>query len=332
MASLEHQDPEPIGAGLDLAGFAERIDHMWDEWKVFLAAAASLAALQPLTLAEIWRYPELAALADVLDTREATLVDIDHACTADAAVLPEWITAVAHAAGLDLAAISTQAGAALEAWSHGDIEAVRVILAPPPSRNPELDPSRLDSSDMDLLINALGATSGWIAHTAYRILLNARDPAAGQHILELIPGLPIGRRYKAAILALANGPSPPEAAASMLDSSDPATRAGAAATARTYANTVNGTQWTALLERAQADSDMTVRSAAGMDRGAAVTATTGPASTAEPATKPRFAGVPPAASRPTPPSTQASWRPHFDRPVDVPVPRDLAHQGPADLR
>ncbi len=141
------------------------------------------------------RYPELAALADVLDTREATLVDIDHACTADAAVLPEWITAVAHAAGLDLAAISTQADAALEAWSGDDMETVRVILAQPPSPSPELEPSRLDSGDMDSLINALGATSGWIAHTAYKILLNARDPAAVQRILELSPGLPVGRRY-----------------------------------------------------------------------------------------------------------------------------------------
>jgi hypothetical protein len=214
----------------------------------------------------------LPSLDDVLDTRQATLVGIDHAFTTDAALLPGWITAVAHAAGLDVTTIATEASAAMQAWSAGDRDVVAVIFAPPPSPSPELEPSRLDSGNIDLLINALGATSDWIAHTAYRVLLNARDASVGARILELIPSFPIGRRYKAAILAVTNNPNPPQAAAGMLDSDDPATRAGVAAAARMYASEGNATPWKALLDLAQADSDMTVRSAAGLPRAAAKTA------------------------------------------------------------
>lgn len=273
MTALGHPDPEPLRVRLKVPEVFERFDHMWDGWKVFLDAAASLAAHQPLTTAENWRYPSLATLDDVLDTGQATLDGINHAFTTDKALLPEWITAVAHAAGLDLTAIATEASAAMQAWSGGDKEMIEVIFAPPPSLRPELEPSRLDGSDIVVLINALGATSDWIAHTAYRILLNSRDPGVGQRILELIPGLPVSRRYKAAILAVTNDPNPPVAAARILDSDDPATRAGGAAAARMCASAGDAIPWTSVLDRAQADSDMTIRSAAGLDRAAAQTAT-----------------------------------------------------------
>jgi hypothetical protein len=153
-----------------------------DGWKEFLAAAASLAAHQTLTAADRWTYPALAALDDVLDTRHATLVGIDHAFTTEAAVLPAWITAVAHAADLDLPSLASQASAAMQAWDDGDEDVVEVIFARPPTPAPELDPSRPDTADVEFLTGALGATSDWIADTAYRILLNARNPEAGESV------------------------------------------------------------------------------------------------------------------------------------------------------
>jgi NACHT domain len=273
LTAAGHQDPEPPGSSLDMGALAERFEHLWDGWKEFLAAAASLATHLPLTPADGWRYPALAALDDLLDTRHATLVGIDYAFTSDAAMLPAWITAVAHAAGLDLPTLATQASAALQAWDDGDKDVVEVIFAPPPSAAPEPEPSRLDAADIEFLTGALAATSDWIADIAYRLLLNARNPEVAEGATALSPGLTPDRRRTTAVLSVTNHSLPPEAAARLLDSDKPAIRAGAATAARMYVHAGSPqSTWETVLNRARADDDMTVQFCAGVDVAVATTA------------------------------------------------------------
>jgi hypothetical protein len=189
-------------------------------------------------------------------------------------MLPAWITAVAHAAGLDLPSLAAQASAAMQAWADGDKDVVEAFFAPPPSPTAEPEPSRLDAADIEFLIGALAATSDWIADTAYRILLNACDPTVSERVAALAPGLAHGRRCKATIITIANHSRPPEAAARLLDNDDPTVRAGAATAARLYVSAVSPEpSWDTVLARARADSDMTVQFRAGVDVTKATTAT-----------------------------------------------------------
>jgi len=89
------------------------------------------------------------------------------------------------------------------------------------------------------------------------------DPVAGQRAANQVPHIPANRREKAAIVAVANDPSPPDAAARFLDGAEPLTRVGTAAAARILAESGDARAWTALLARAAADDDLTVRLAAG---------------------------------------------------------------------
>lgn len=271
MSALGYADPEPLRMGADMTDFAERMAHVWDEWKTFLAVVASLAPPRALTLGEHWRYPHLAALDDVLGVESATLDGIDCAMTIDQALLPGWIRAAAHAAGLDMAAMSAQASAALAAWSAGDQDVIDVMFAPPHSPLPACDASRLDDDDLDALFAALGAASDWLSDTACTVLMTAANPAVGQDAAALIPHIPPNRRQNAAIAAIANNPCPPLAAGHLLDSADPLARVGAAFAAQTLAgDAADG--WTSILARARADDDLTVRLAAGADESTTATA------------------------------------------------------------
>jgi hypothetical protein len=272
LTTLGYPDPEPVQFP-DMSAFVEQMTHLWDGWEVFLTAAASLTPPGPASLAECWRYPHLAALANVLDVPEATLDGIGHALTTDQAMLPGWIKATAHAAGLDLAAISAQASAALKAWSTGNQDAIDLMFAPPPSPPPACDPARLDTDDIAALIKALGAASQWLADTACIILETAHDPAIGERAEALIPQIPADRRQHATHVAIANNPSPPAAARRLLNSADPLVRVGAAAAAAALADDSNASTWTSMLAQAQAANDLTVQLAAKADDTGPITAT-----------------------------------------------------------
>jgi Trypsin-like peptidase domain/NACHT domain len=272
MIPLGYPDPEPPRVSLGLTGFAKGATDLWAGWEAFFAAAASLAPPRPLTAAECWRYPDIATLAGVLGAQEATLAGAGHAFTTDRLLLPGCIRAAAHAAALDLSAISAQAAIVLETWPEGNRDVINLMFAPPPAPLPACDASRLDQQDKDILIEALGATSDWLADIAYALLLPAHDPIMGQraadHIRQILPE----RRADAAIIAIANHPCPPGAAARLLDGNDPPTRVGAASAANMLAASGDAQAWTPVITRAKSADDLTVRLAAGADQATAGTA------------------------------------------------------------
>ena len=243
-----YPDPEPPRLSVKTTD-GESLD-LWDDWQSFFTAAASLGAPRALTAAEQWRYPDLASLCDVLGTQTATLTGIADAFTTDQILLPGCMKAAADAAGLEVRAISAEAIVVMEEWPAGNRDIINVMFAPPPSLPPAFDSTRLDSQDKDTLVEALGATSDWLAGIAYALLLSAHDPVAGQRAADQVPHIAANRREKAAIVAVANDPSPPDAVARFLDGAEPLTRVGAAAAARFLAESGDARAWTALIARA----------------------------------------------------------------------------------
>jgi hypothetical protein len=122
------------------------------------------------------RYPDLATLGDALGTGNATVTGIAHAFTIDQTLLPGCMRAAAHAAGLDLPAISAEAAVVLEKWPAGNRDVINVMFAPPPSPPPTFDTTRLDDRDKDALTEALAATSDWLADIARTLLLPPTTP------------------------------------------------------------------------------------------------------------------------------------------------------------
>ena len=272
LVTLGFSDPEPLRLSVRTTRFvAEELD-LWEDWEPFFAAAASLETPRALTAPERWRYPDLATLDDLLGTENVTLTAIKHAFTTDQVLLPECLRAAARAAGLDLSAISAEAAVVLDQWPAGNRDVINVMFAPPPSLLPAFDSARLDDRDKDVLLDALGATSDWLAGIARALLLPAHDPMTGQRAADLIPNVPPSRREDVAIVAVANDPSPPDAAARLLGDVDPLVRAGAAAAAQMLANSGDAGTWTPVLTRAREDGDLTVRMAVGTDEATAGTA------------------------------------------------------------
>jgi hypothetical protein len=230
LTALGYEDPDPPRAALSAGGISleELTEHFWDGWEVLLQAAATIAPPRALSHSERWRYPDIAALADVLDVENATLDGINDALSTDPAFLAGWLRAVARAAGLDLPGISAQAQAAVPSWPAGNRDIMYVMFAPPPAPTPGCDPGRLDAADVTLLIEALGATSEWLAGSAYEILVAARDPDVGGRVAARLAQLPADRRKNAAIVAIVNDADPPGAADRLLDRDDPALRSAAA--------------------------------------------------------------------------------------------------------
>jgi hypothetical protein len=171
LAAAGYDDPEPSGVHQAVTGLAEQMGYLWDDLKAFFESAASLDAPRALSRAERWRCPHIAALANVLDVRNASLDGIDHAFTTDQALLPRWIRAVAHAADLDTPALAAEATVVLEAWATDRLEIISIMFAPPPTAGPELDASRLDHEDHDALTEAQSATSDWMASIASALLV-----------------------------------------------------------------------------------------------------------------------------------------------------------------
>lgn len=155
---------------------------------------------------------------------------------------------------------------ARERWRAGNQDVTEVTFAPPPSPPPAFDAGRLEPGDVDVLMEALGAESEWISDTACAILRTAGDPVIGQRAADRALGVPPGSRCNAVIVAVANAPSPPVAAARLLETGDPPSRVGAAAAASLLSGIGTADSWKPILDRARADDDMTVRFAAGTDR------------------------------------------------------------------
>jgi hypothetical protein len=260
---LGFTDEQASSAGRSVARLFRGAPDSSDDWEHLFEAAAAVDTCRVLTHAEQWRLPDLAALCDILDPLHATLTSIRDAYTIDRARMPSLLRVAAGAVGLELPALAGQAMAALVSWKAGHRGVAEVILAPPPSPPLACDIARLTKDEIGFLIEALGATSAWVAEVASRVLMQARDPAVGQAVAQRMPaGSPDpSRRRNAAIVILANDPDPAREAHRMLDSGDPPIRVGAAAASRILAGHGGRGPWNAVVTRALADDDLSVRRA-----------------------------------------------------------------------
>jgi len=265
LKSLGYEPPPDIHPAGDLRGLISELPDIWEKWPAFLAAAASLGQPRLLANIERWRYPNVAVLGNVLLMQEGTVVGVNRAFTSEQMLMRGCMMAAAHAVGLDLPAISAEAAVALKEWNGGNRDLIDVMFAPRPYPSPALDTARLDRHDKDILIEALGAASDWLANTACDLLLSALDPSIGQQAADRIGEIPPSRRVGAAMVAIANDPSPPEAASRLLDAGDPLVRVGSATAARMLAQHGSTQAWASVLARAQTDDDQKVRLAAGAD-------------------------------------------------------------------
>jgi hypothetical protein len=176
MTALGYPDPERQRPSVKMPrSLGEALD-LWDDWEAFFAAAASLETPRALTAAEHWRYPDLATLDDALGTESMTLTAIAKAFTTDQTLLPGCMRAAAHAAGLDLSAISGEAAVVLEKWPTGNRDIINVMFAPAPSSPPAFDSARLDDQDKNVLTDALAATSDWLVGIARSLLPPQANP------------------------------------------------------------------------------------------------------------------------------------------------------------
>jgi len=264
LKSLGFETPPDIRPG-DLRGLMGELPDIWEKWPSFLGAAVSLGHRHLMPNSEIWRYPNLSGLGNVLLMQQGTLVGVNRAFTSEQMLMRDCMMAAAHAAGLDVPAISAEASLALEEWKRGNRDVVDVMFAPQSCSPSALDPDRLDHHDKNSLIKALGATSDWLANTACELLLSARDSSIGQQAADRIGELPPDRRTGATMVAIANDASPPEAASRFLDAGDPAVRVGAASVARMLAQHGNAQAWAPVLDRGRTDDAQEVRLAAGVD-------------------------------------------------------------------
>lgn len=257
LTALGFTDQQAKSAGRSVARLFSGIlpDHSGD-WNNLFEAAGTADTVRALSHAEKWRLPDLANLFDVLDPLRATVRGINDAYTVDRERLPGVLRATARAAGIELPALAGQAVTALASWSAGDRGTAGLLLAPPPSPPSACDITSLPEDDMRILIDALGATSAWVAGVAAHVLMQARNPAVGQAVARCMPGNSpdASRRRNAAIVVLANDPDPARAAMRMLDGADQPARVGAAAACRVLAG-----RWGVVASRALADTDLSVR-------------------------------------------------------------------------
>lgn len=245
---------------------------MRDKWATLFEAAAEVAAPGPLAFSDRWSLPDLARLFDILQVGPAKLVSIDSALTTDKILLPGWIRSAARAAGTNLPALAAQATAALRQWPGGSRDIMAVMFALPPSPAPKPDIALLDQDDHAALLAALSAESDWVANLACSLLAIMHDPAIGQLAMKLLPSMSAAGRLRAALVVIANDSDPAGTAQDILNGADPAARSGAAAAALNIAGPNPSGSWPAILRRARADDDMTVRLAAGQDDATAASA------------------------------------------------------------
>lgn len=182
-----------------------------------------------MTAARSWRLLDLCDLFTVLEADAigtgsfvaATTIDTDN-------MRRGWIRAAAVAAGLDVATVAAQARLALDERGDDDEHTIlHLLTAPAPDPRPTTDANRLGADEQEALVTALGAGSSWIAHSAFEILWGSHGEQLRERLLKEMLVLPAHRRYLAALLACCAVDDPVEAAAQLLEQTDPAARAGA---------------------------------------------------------------------------------------------------------
>jgi hypothetical protein len=146
------------------------------------------------------------------------------------------------------------------------------VMFAPPFPAPMTDVTRLGHNDHNALLAALSAESDWVANIACSLLATVHDQAIGQLVMKQLPSMPAAGRLRAALVIVANDQDPEGAAHDLIEGTDPAARSGAAVAALNIAGPDPSGSWTAILQRARADDDMTVRLAAGQDDASAASA------------------------------------------------------------
>jgi hypothetical protein len=226
-----------------------------------LEAAAQLShATAELSRADAWRLPDLCNLFSALNISEVGAGEFMSAVTSDTSqIRHEWIRCAAVAAGLNLAAVATQAHLAIREGSASPDphRLLALLLTNPVGEIPQLDPQRLRDRERATLIGLLSARSDWIASSACQMLRLSRNDQLHRELLIALPGLPARRRSLVAYLASYASMNPVQTAAELLSQTDPATRAGATRLLAQIRNPISRVQ--ALLAEASHDQDLTIR-------------------------------------------------------------------------
>jgi hypothetical protein len=178
-----------------------------------------------------WRFPDLCNLFAALNASRTGFRELLAAANDSDEMLQGWMKAAATAADLNVTAVAAQARLAIAEQSEPGENDVRHIMSlvftSPPDESLDTDPGLLGPDEHDALVAGLGALSGWIAHTAYVMLLGARSTRLRRRLLKALPALPAKRRFLAAQLACSAATDPVMAADELLSQADPAARAGA---------------------------------------------------------------------------------------------------------
>ncbi|MFI7645173.1 NACHT domain-containing protein [Micromonospora sp. NPDC049460] len=176
-----------LGLERTMASFATLFEPIeragWERPLLEAVAALSTKPVKP-TMAT-WRYSSLGILIAALGADHVTIGGYTDAITVDSADrLQGWVGAVAAAAGLDAAEIAGQARRAI-AERERDLNQkdLWVLLTVPlPAELTPLDANRLGAKELEALIDALQASSGWIANLARKLLSDITDEALRSRI------------------------------------------------------------------------------------------------------------------------------------------------------
>ncbi|WP_264653456.1 NACHT domain-containing protein [Actinoplanes cyaneus] len=156
-----------------------------------------------------WRLPDLCRLFDMINVRGATADGYLAAQREPDSVRLRWLKAAAIAGGLDLAAIATQATAAIAEHGNQPQPTIWTILSSPsPDRPPAADPHRLTDADLEGLLGAVAAESDWISASARQILENVTNDQLSDRLTRMLPHLPPDRYEPVAELARRIGTAP----------------------------------------------------------------------------------------------------------------------------
>jgi hypothetical protein len=228
-----------------------------------LQAAVRLSST-PVSMspADAWRLTSLLDLFGLLGAPDVSARDLQTALTSDTDETRDtWLRCAATVAGLDTAAIASQARKAItESQEPGNAAShhlLHLILTRPADSLPEREDTVLDFATQRELVGLLGARSDWIANTSGNMLRRTRSDQLHDQLLAALTELPAPRRRQAAHIAAVVATDRVQAAADLLRQADPAARAGAAhLLSRVLSPNARARQ---LLLDAGRDDDLTIR-------------------------------------------------------------------------
>lgn len=250
LLALGHQDPDPLGSGIEFPTewLAIREDLNGLGWLL-----RALDQLSPADLPEantMWRYPQLGALIAALDYGEASLGGFTRAANEESAVLQAWLRGHIEAFQLDPQLVAREARHLLAAR---DAEAASdsIMFG---RRQPEEEPVTLSEAAALAMVPLFESASEWIVNTTFRLLAETTYPSVAYALAALIHAAPWRSRFERHVAIILNSSDREAAVLARIDDDDTAVRSAAGGVlAGRYVSRAD------LLARLQRDIDGQVR-------------------------------------------------------------------------